>query len=328
MFRPGVSFIIPFRVYMPENFYTVKIGNRQVKIKPQALPPVIINKGPQAHGANVEFSHDIFGYAGRTLFHILLDQEIDISTEEGKRDFAAKDKTFIQDAIITVNRFLEVYKDQDKNNLGEKSFHIVPIVMAEVSDVRIVPVKDDQSEEQSICIRILSLRPIGFGSATQRSPEIINAITDLLKDGTKIPIYRELLSSSMNVIWRSQYRLCPIESNTAFESFVSEITLFLEPSAIPPENLFDKLVLLESVLNQKLISKSLAAISWFTPQKNGWGSLLDPILVDWKIKCYKLRGQVIHKGYSQVTLNEAEDSYKSSLGAINYIQGIVQKILN
>ena len=45
MFRPGVSFIIPFRVYMPEDFYTVKIDNKEVKIKPQALSPVVINSG-------------------------------------------------------------------------------------------------------------------------------------------------------------------------------------------------------------------------------------------------------------------------------------------
>ncbi|MDP1852911.1 MAG: hypothetical protein Q8L26_01700 [Candidatus Omnitrophota bacterium] len=327
MLRPGVSFIVPFRVYMPEDFYTVKIDDRQVKIKPQALSPIEITQGPQVHGANIEFSHDIFGYAGRTLFNILLDQQVDVSTEEGKSDFAAKDKTFIRDAVIAVNRFLEVYRDQDQNSLGEKSFHIIPIVMAEVSDVRIVLVRDDDSEEQGICIRRPTLRPIGFGNATQRSLEIISSITDLLRDGTKIPIYRELLHSSMNAIWRSQYRLCPIESNTAFESFLSEITLLLEPLAVVPENLFDKLVLLESVLNQKLLSKSLAVISWFMPRRNGWGSLLDQILVDWKVKCYELRGKVIHEGYSQVTLREAQDSYRSSLGAINYIQVIVQKIL-
>lgn len=327
MWKPRISFIIPFRVYMPENFYEVKIDNRQFAVKPQALPPIRTDQGMQVHSANIEFSHDIFGYAGRTLFYVLLDQQIDISTEEGKRDFAEKDKVFIRDAVIAVNRFLEVYRDQDKNNLGEKSFHIIPIVTADISDISIVPVKDDQSEEQGICIRIPSLRPMGFGDATQRSAEVINGIIELLRDGTKIPIHREILFSSMNTIWRGQYRLSPVESNTAFEAFVSEITLFLESSTLQPENLFDKLVLLESVLNQKLISKSLSAFSWFAPQKKGWKSLLDPILLDWKNKCYELRGKVIHEGYSQVTLNEAKDSYETSLKAINYIQSIIQKIL-
>ncbi len=311
---------------MPENFYEVRIGNKQIQIRTQATPPITTGQGLQAHGPNIEFSHDIFGYAGRTLFYVILDQQNDISTEEAKGDFAKKDKMFIQDAVIAVNRFLEVYRDQDIDNLGQKSFHIVPIVTADISDIRIVPVKDDQSEEQGICIRIARLGSIGFGPATQRSTAVINGFTELLREGTKIPIYRELLSSSMNAIYRGQYRLSPIESNTAFESLVAEITLLLEPQTLP-ESLFDKLVLLESALNHKLTSKSLAVVSWFTPQKNGWRSLLNPILIDWKEKCYELRGKVIHEGYSQVTLNEAKDSYAASLGAIKYIQGIAQTIL-
>lgn len=116
MLRPRVSFIIPFRIYIPENFYEVRIGSRQFEVKPQALSPIKTDQGVNVHGANIEFSHDIFGYAGRTLFHIILDQEIDISTEESKRVFAGSDKLFIKDAVIAVNRFLEVYRDQDKNN--------------------------------------------------------------------------------------------------------------------------------------------------------------------------------------------------------------------
>ena len=327
MSKPLVSFIIPFRIYMPENFYEVKIGNRKFEVKPQAFEPIKTAQGLEVHGANIEFSHDIFGYAGRTLFYVLFDQQIDISIETNKKNFFKNDKVFIQDAIIAVNRVLEVYRDQDKNSLGEKSFHIIPIVPADISDIRIVLIKDDQTEEQNICIRMPSLRPIGFGSATQRSTEIVNKIAELLKNGTKIPIYRDLLWSSLNAIWRGQYRLSPIESNTAFEAFVSEITLLLEPSASPPENLFDKLVLLESVLNKNLISKSLTAISWFKPEKDGWKSLLNPDLLCWKNKCYELRGKVIHEGYSQLTLNEAKDAYDASFKAISYIQSIAQKIL-
>ena len=80
MLRPGVSFIVPFRVYMPENFYEVKVDNRLFSIKPQALTPVKTAQGVEVHGANVEFSHDIFGYAGRTLFYVILDHQIEIKT--------------------------------------------------------------------------------------------------------------------------------------------------------------------------------------------------------------------------------------------------------
>lgn len=326
MHKLGVSFIIPFRVYIPENFYEVRIGDKQNIIKPQVLPPIKIGQGLEAHGANIEFSHDIFGYAGRTLCYILLDQQIDISTEVGKKDFAEKDQIFIQDAVIVVNRFLEVYRDQDKDSLGHTSFHIIPIAISDISDIKVFPVKEDKSEEQSICIRIPRLSTMGFRTATKRSAEVISEIAKLLKNGTEIPVYRELLSSSMNAIWKGQYRIAPVEANTAFEAFVDEITLLLE-SPMLPDNLFDKIVLLESVLNHKLTSKSLAAISWFTPQKNGWKSLLDSTLINWKEKCYELRNKVIHKGHSQVTLNEAKDSYEASLQAIAYIRGITRIIL-
>jgi hypothetical protein len=329
MLRPGVSFIIPFRVYLPEGFYEVRVEDRQFQVKPQALPPVSIGEGIEVHGANIEFSHDIFGYAGRTLFFVLLDHELDISTEEGKRNFAERDKLFIQDAIIAVNRLLEVYRDQDINGIGETSFHVIPVVSADLSNIRIVPVRDDLSEENDVCVRIARIGATGFGSATQRSDEVITGITKLLHDGTVIPIYRELLSSAMSTIWRGQYRLSPIESNTAFEALVPAITTLIDTSSSSSSltNLFDKLVLLESTLNQELASKSLPAISWFTPQKNGWRSLVDPVLVAWKTKCYELRGRVIHEGYSQVTGEEAKEALDAAIKAISHIQGIVRTIL-
>lgn len=328
MLRPGVSFIVPFRIYLPEDFYEVKVENRQFKVKPQALPPVKIGQGIEVHGANIEFSHDIFGYAGRTLFHVLLDHHIDVSTEEGRRDFAERDKLFIEDAVVAVNRLLEVYRDQDKNSLGEKSFHVIPVVNTDLSDIRIVPIRDDLSEEKDICVRLVRFGTTGFGAATQRSDDVISEITKLLKNGTTIPIYRELLSSSMNAIWRGQHRLSPIESNTAFEAFVPAITTLLDPSSSSSlTNLFDKLVLLESTLNQKLTSKSLPVVCWFTPQKNGWRSLIDPILVTWKTKCYELRGKVIHEGYSQVTSKESKEALEAAIKAINHIEGAVRKIL-
>jgi hypothetical protein len=328
MLRPGVSFIIPFRIYLPELFYDVRIESRQFKVKPQALPPVNIGTGIQVHGANVEFSHDIFGYAGRTLFFVILDNELDISTEAGKRDFAERDKLFIQDAIIAVNRLLEVYRNEDINGIGENSFHVIPVVTTDLSDIRIVPIRDDLSEEKDVCVRIPRIGATGFGSATQRSGKVVTEITKILHDGKIIPIYKELLSSAMNAIWRGQYRLSPIESNTAFEALVSAITTQIDTSASSSSltNLFDKLVLLESILNQKLASKSLPAISWFSPQKNGWRSLLDPVLVEWKGKCYELRGRVIHEGYSHVTVKEAKEALVAAINAIKYVESAIRKI--
>ena len=307
--------------------YSHEKGNRKFEVKPQPISPIETNQGISVHGAKIEFSHDIFGYAGRTLFHVILDQQVDIATETGKRVFAENDKVFINDAVMVVNRFLEIYRDQDKNSLREKSFHIIPIVVSDILDIRIVAIGNDNLEKSEVCVRIPRLGKIVFGSATERSSEVIREITNLLKDGTTIPIYRELLSSSMNAIWRGQYRVSPIESNTSFEAFVAEITKWLEPTTTVPQRLFSKLVLLESSLNQKLTLKSLPEISWFTTQKNGWKSLLNPVLLLWKSKCYELRHKVIHEGYSRVTLSEARDAQDAVLGAIQHIQSLVQRLL-
>jgi hypothetical protein len=69
---------------------------------------------------------------------------------------------------------------------------------------------------------------------------------------------------------------------------------------------------------------SFLTVSWFKPPKNGWGSIIEPILVERKTKCYELRKKVIHEGYSQVTLIESKEAHSAAVSAINYIQIIVR----
>jgi hypothetical protein len=94
----------------------------------------------------VEILHDIFGYAGRTKFCLILDEEVDISSNEWRNAIANRDHEILVLAIAFTNRLLEVYRDRDKNGIGEDSFHIIPLVRADLSKIRIVVVDDDLNE--------------------------------------------------------------------------------------------------------------------------------------------------------------------------------------
>ena len=329
MIKPGIEFIAPFRIYLPEEFYEIALENKVHLVKPSALPPVKIDEGTQVHGKNIEISHDIFGYAGRTKFSIIIDEEVDIESGSWKQDFADNESTFIDEAVVAVNRMLDVYRDQDRNNLNEKSFHVIPLVKSDLYDFRLVAVDKLFNEINGFVIRKPSFHRVGFGEAVERKPEVISAISKLLKDGTPIPVYRELLNSALNYIWRGQYRLVPVEANTALESFIPEIIHLLDPSVNRSEltNLYKKLLKLEDVLSVSLDRKKQGTISWFTKPPNGWKTLVQHELKNWYDNCYCLRNKVIHEGYNNVSRKDAIEAYESTLIAINYVQTEVRKIV-
>jgi hypothetical protein len=329
MILPGIECIAPFRIYLPERFYEVKVENSTSLVKPIPLPPIGVNEGPQVHGRNIEISHDIFGYAGRTRFTVILDYAIDINSENWKHDFADKESVFINLAVMSINRMLEVYRDRDRNNLNEKSFHVVPLVQTDLSDFRLFAVDKCFNEVEGFVIRKPSFHRVGFGSAVERKQEIIDEIQILLQDGTPIPIYRELFSSALNYIWRGMYRLVPVEANTAFEGFVPEIIHLLDPTANRSQlpSIYEKLLKLEDVLSLALVQVREGIITWFTKPRNGWKTLYQQELKTWYNDCYCLRNRVIHEGYNKVSREEAIRSYEGAVAVVNYIQSEVRKII-
>ena len=316
MSKPGIAFIVPYRFYTPDKFYEIQILDRFFKVKPQPLPPLPIGQGPQVQGHNIEFSHDIFGYAGRTLFHVVLDEDFNVFTDTGRQEFVDKEKVFIDSAIMVVNRFIEIYRNYDFNGLGEQSFHAIPIVKTDIYDIRITPIEDDLSIKSDLVVRMLRFGDTGFGGATSRPEQSISRIESHLKQGTPIPVWVELLTSAKNYLWRGQYRLTVIEANTAFEVFVSD-RIQLE------KDLFAKLVFLESELNKKLEEKRLPMINWFLSSKDGWRSLANPELLNWYKKCYLLRNKAIHEGYLG-TKQESLEAYEAARVAIVYIDSILK----
>jgi len=327
MIRPGVEFIAPFRIYITEKFFTVKIESGNSLVKPIAIPPIGTEEG--VHGRQIEISHDIYGFAGRTKFSIILDCEIDVESANWKQAFSDKEAVFIDLAILSVNRMLEVYRDQDRNDLNEKSFHVIPLVRTDLSDIRLVAVDDSFTEVQGFSIRRPSFHRVGFGSAVERRPEIIDVIQDLLQTGSPIPVYRELLSSALNYIWRGFYRLVPVEANTAFESFVPEIIHLLDPTVNRNEysGIYEKLLKLEEVLSSSLSQAGKSNVIWFAKPPNGWKTLNHQELNKWYNTCYLLRNRVIHEGYNKVARVEAIQSYEGALAGIIYIQSEVRKVI-
>ncbi len=296
-------------------------------VKPEALPP-IQPAGIQVHGKNVEISHDIFGYAGRTQFSIVVDEEININSDNWKNNFVESESKFIDLALMSVNRMLEVYRDKDRNNINEKSFHVIQLVKADIYDLRLVAVDEKLNEIEGLVIRKPSFHRVGFGVVVDRKSEIVAEIRSMLKDGSSLPIYRELMDSALNYIWRGQYRLVPVEANTAFESFIPEIIHLLDVSVNRGElkDLYAKLAKLEDILSATLVRLNNTPVYWFTRPSNGWKSLVQNELQKWHDDCYMMRNKVIHEGYNKVTRQEAIKSYEASLFAINYVQFEVRKI--
>jgi hypothetical protein len=326
--KPGIEFIAPFRIYLPEDFFEVTLGEKVHLVKPIALPPIYVT-GTQAHGKNIEVSHDIFGYAGRTQFSVVIDEEIDIDAANWKNNFVDNESKFLNLALISVNRMLEVYRDQDRNNLDEKSFHVMPLVITDLYDIRLCALNEKLNEIDNLVIRRPSFHRVGLGTAVERKPEVVSEIRKILKDGFSLPIYRELMNSALNYIWRGQYRLVPVEANTALESFIPEIIHLLDPSVNRSElkDAYLKLLKLENILSIALSNSNQSTVSWFTKPPDGWKSLAQNEFQKWHDDCYCLRKKVIHEGYNNVSRQEAIKAYEASLSAINYVQSEVRKII-
>ena len=137
------------------------------------------------------------------------------------------------------------------------------------------------------------------------------------------------MNSALNYIWRGQYRLVPVEANTAFEGFIPEIIYLLDPKVNRSElvNTYTKLLKLEGILSATLSSSGHNSISWFTKPPDGWKTLFKNELKKWHEDCYSLRNKVIHEGCSTVSKQEAIEAYKSAQSAIMYVQSEVRKVI-
>ena len=249
--HPAVDFVAPYRLYLPIDFFDVFVDGHIARVKAVPLPPVAADSASQFHGSNVEIKHDIFGFAGRTQFYIILSEEINIGCSEWKQLICQRDHELVEAALGVVNRLLAVYRDQDINMIGVSSFHVIELVRGDLSDISLVVVDEELRQITDFAITWPGFHSMGFGSAVERDSSVVQAIRDYLASGTEITIERELLTSARNHLWRRQLRLVPIEATTAFEGFSYTALLRASPTTQLPDTseLFRKLQELEAVFS-------------------------------------------------------------------------------
>lgn len=319
---PAVSFVAPYRIYVPDEFFHVLVDGRFVQVKAVPLPPIASLGGSQVDGQNVEIAHDIFGFAGRTRFYIVLDESINVDAEDWKGLICERDHEIVETALNVVNRLLAVYRDQDVNKIGVASFHVIELVRGDLSDISLVVVDDEFNQVTEFAVRWPGFRSMGFGDAVLREPQIVDAIRGHLASGIDIPIERELLTSARNHLWRQQLRLVPVEATTAFESYSFSALRRADPGNSLPDSsdAFKKLLELERVFSSAASANTKLFNNWFDPTQPGWKGLQNPALKRWHSSCYELRNKVIHRGYNSVTRAEAKAALTDTQSAIAMVE--------
>lgn len=327
--HPAVAFVAPYRIYLPDEFFVVKLGAISARVKAVPLPPIASAGASQVHGQKVEIAHDIFGFAGRTQFFVVLDQVIDIESADWKADVCTRDHAIVATALQAVNRLLAVYRDQDVNRIGVASFHVIELVRADLSDTSLVVVDDDLNQTPGFVVSWPGYRSMGFGDTVDRESTVIDAIRTCLATNAEIPIERELLTSARNHLWRRQLRLVPVEANTAFESYTYSALKRAAPVTVLPESsdVIKKLQELEKLFARSATASSKQFSVWFDPAIQGWKGLLNAELRQWHGSCYELRNKVIHRGFSGVTDVEADTAIKHTRAAMNMINQCIADLI-
>jgi len=327
MYYPYVTFIAPYRVYVPDEHFKVKTDKGVAYVNAIPVQALDMAGCTQLQGPDVEIRNDIFGFGGRTRFGVALDQAIDNLDPNWKKTVSDNNETIFDIALYAVNRLLSVYREIDVNQIGQKSFHIIELVRVDLSDIHIFVLDENQNPVPNFSHSRPGYQSMGFGSATIRNNAVTDTIRNYLAANTVIPVERELLSSAHNHLWRQQLRLVPIEANTAFESFTLSALRKLKPANIPSDktSFLYKLVALDNAISNEYTNNSKTFVSWFGNPKDGWISLLSPELKEWHSFCYLLRNKIIHEGYSPSQITEARDALESAINAMEFIEKCIQE---
>lgn len=328
MHHPAITFVAPFRIYVPDYFFDVRMPSWAAQVKALPLPTVQAEGASQVHGANVEIAHDIFGFAGRTKFFVVLDQVIDVQNPDWKAVVCDADRTIVDDALQAVNRLLAVYRDRDVDGTGLESFHILELVRGDLSDIRLVVVDRALQQYSDLAINWPGYQRMGFGQTVVRSDAAIARMAHDLANNSPIPIERELLSSARNHFWRGPLRLVPLEANTAFEAFAFAALRTADPltTISDTSDIYGKLVALHSALLAAGSTRTLGLPPWFDVAVPGWKGLLCQELLAWHSDCYQLRNKVIHRGYNSLTNAETRSALQASERAIAFLQSFLDSI--
>jgi len=327
-YHPAISFVGPYRIYVPADFLEVMHEGRIHRVQANPLPSLGNSPTIQAHGTQLEINHDVFGFAGRTLFRVVLSDEVDMSQEGWREAVCTNDHALVARALKVVNRLLRVYRDRDINRVGVSSFHVIELVRSDLSDIQLVVVDEQLRIVPEFAITWPGYKTMGFGDAINRDDEVTRRILDDLSSGTEIPIERELLTSAKNHLLRKQLRLAPVEANAAFESYAFASVLKIDPASSLPDSsgIYEKLRELEQRLSSGAAAAGRIFQLWFDPAIQGWSGLVCPHITRWKISCYDLRNRVLHRGYNEVMHTDAKDAIDHTEQAMKFIDQCISHV--
>jgi hypothetical protein len=322
--HPVVSYVLPYCIHVPEGRYFIRFNRGQYYLKNIFLEGGKRPDGSVISGPAVEIFNDVFGRAGSSKFTIYF---LDINITN-KQIPLQEVMHYLKVALEVGNRFLSVCRDQDVNSSGIPSFHIIPVTVNDVT-MKEIGLADENFNEIPKTNSIMPLPgEVAVGpEAVQRSKEVMDSIVYMLENDISIPVWRILIRSAQNHLWRAEYRIVPVEANTAFEGvIIHELHHYLQLAGlcknIYESNLLSRIEMLQKYSNKVRINKGKEPIEWVNT-KDGWKKLSGVNeIIDWYNKCYLLRNRIIHESVVNISGLEAKESLNSTIKAINFIKGL------
>jgi len=341
--HPCVRFVLPFCIHIPDGMYDAIVDKQRYQIGVVFLTNKETPYTPMTSGGRWEIHHDAFGRTGNTELSVVFStpmenpelgvltkpvSEISIEDNQILDQWRLTEEGFILTAVKVSNRLLEVYRDQDANNAGEPSFHIFPITEYDISNVRFCLLDQDYKE-----VFQGGLRPYFKSSLalSGRAHEVIQNVKNFLLSDAPIPIWRILLRHAQNWLWRADYRLVPVEMNTAFEIVSDEmltryVGLMSYQKDISRLNFLDKLILIQRLSNDYRKISGKPPLVWApSDNRNGWDGFLSvqgrQEIAAWYQHCYLLRNEAVHKGLV-VKKTYAETAILVTEAAIEFLRNL------
>ena len=321
---PVVSYVLPYCIHVPEGRYFIRFKGGQYYLKNIFLEGGKRPDGSVISGPAVEIFNDVFGRAGNTKFTIYF---LDINITNNQIPLL-EEMHYLRIALEVGNRFLSVCRDQDVNSSGITSFHIIPVTVNDVTMKEIGLADENFNMIPNTCSIMPLPGEVAVGpEVVQRSQEVIDNIVYMLESDITIPIWRILIRSAQNHLWRAEYRIVPIEVNTAFEGVINhELHHYLQLTGVTKyiyeSNLLSRIEMLQKYSNKYRVNKGKQPLEWVNT-KDGWKKLSGVNeIIDWYNKCYILRNRIIHESVVNISGLEAKESLDSAIKAINFIKGL------
>jgi len=287
-----VQFNLPFAINLPNDIYTVKSPSYYCRVK---LELKISQENPSGWTGGARISEDRFGHTNysRIAVEFIFDNPEEFSIQ--------LNETLKLYAIDAVNRILDACR------WASDEFFNRDVVLKDIGSITVKLVDKSKKEVPGSEFHIPSR--MSFGQEGPVTGDEIKRIKEILQNGEEFPLDIELQKNAKDYLLYENYRLTCIDIQSAVELIMSQvIRKNLEGKG-------EKDAEIEKILNSRL------------------DDLLRPYLVDatesgilqtqeyqnWRVDCYKLRNDVVHKSKIP-TPGEATKAFEKGTGFIDYLK--------